>query len=1283
MEKSKEEVSVCRISESTATLNENGARETLEESVHCASQGQVEGLGGEDAGGGSEKDIMVEVLGSDVYIDGVCTRANEAELRDEVACGGSVDGGNDMKSLGGDSGVGNEAEAGFEASHLQSLEAKSENPAQHDVAALGKEDVSSGTLKDGNVERGEDVPNMQGAPVLKNGAQKEEMGTGVSGSLAVVNSTLEETELPMAEDVRLEHNDAQEAAVPDDKLTNPLCDNALGGSTAVSSLNGENVHSESVERDSQQQKNLVDQGAREGRNDVTLKSCDRQKKIANEEGDKTLKEEACIYDKDENTKINATDEKLQSAEEQSMDIDKVGENSSSLPKVVSGVEVDADKDCLNSDKCIRNEKCKEKKMISDASYVSSDTGQGMEIDKDSHSESLALHGRGQNSENYKTEVSSMHRDAQVCNVGEISLIKRDGVTGCVLSERPQSSEHSIEIDIDSNPDLVDSGSREQGRLDGNVSDVKHVILHKGEEEEAEDHSARVNRGSGNANIQGTSVSFGVVGNLEAITNSRSVENNQTADGGTFSSMGTAEEKSNDEAPLSADDQKLMSLKHVNQNMTSNDQVESNVRQTIEVQLGDTCEKSDSHASQEMEVKEDNSEDHHNSMDEKALKHMATKAGSSGGFCQANYILPPEKEGDFSVSDMVWGKVRSHPWWPGQIFDPSDASEKAMKHYKKDCFLVAYFGDRTFAWNEASQLKPFRAHFSNIEKQSNSESFHNAVDCAIDEVSRRVEFGLACSCVPKDIYDQVKFQTVENAGIQEETSLKHASDESLNADSFSPNKLLDYLESLSQCPTGGFDRLELGIAKAQLLAFYRLKGYSCLPEFQYCGGLDCDIDSSMQDVENNASEGNETPLSKDADQASAGHRVSKIHNSSYHKRKHNLKDGMYPKKKEKSLSELIGGTLDSPDDYWLDEKAIDSLVSPTASKKRRTVDPYADDPGMQDGRKTISVAKVSSSSKPSFKIGECIRRVASQLTGSPAVRSSGERPQKPDEDTDVLSGDASEDVSAQNLEEAKKPIDPADYSSLNDLLSLLQWAAQDPVEHCKFSSVIVSFFSDFRNSIVVGNYSEREITPPNKVGPKRKKQAIAGLPETFEFEDMSDTYWTDRVIQNGSEEQPSKRSRKKENQSVLPDPEKPVQVSRRSYSRKRYSDNSNVSNVEASEKPSGYIDDKSPAELVMNFAELDSVPSETNLNKMFRRFGPLKESETEVDTVGSRARVVFKKCADAEVAFNSAKKFNIFGAILVNYQLNYTPSALFKASTVATTHDQEMHLDLSNFEVNMV
>ncbi|KAG5062544.1 hypothetical protein JHK85_003727 [Glycine max] len=707
--------------------------------------------------------------------------------------------------------------------------------------------------------------------------------------------------------------------------------------------------------------------------------------------------------------------------------------------------------------------------------------------------------------------------------------------------------------------------------------------------------------------------------------------------------------------------------------------ESNIRQNVEVHTG-ISEQLGSNGGQEVEefIK----------AEQRKLEGRVTrrtslmKSMSSESFHHARYLLPIEKEGEFSVSDMVWGKVRSHPWWPGQIFDPSDSSEKAMKHYKKDCHLVAYFGDRTFAWNEESQLKPFRTHFSSIEKQSTSESFQNAVDCAVDEVTRRAEYGLACSCIPKDTYDSIKFQNVENTGIRPELSVRHGADESLNANSFSPSNLVEYLKTLSALPTGGFDRLELGIAKAQLLAFHRFKGYSCLPELQYCGGFDDDMDSLVHHDENNHA----APVSKN--DGPAGSANLKNQSSSRRKRKHNLKDIMH-EKKERSLSELMGGTLDSPDgDYWSDEKVTDNLVSPGRSKKKRTVDHYADDFGKPDGRKTISVAKVSNTTKSSFLIGDRIRRVASKLTGSPSmVKSSGDRSQKTDGSADGFSGNGPD----FSFEEAQRSnmVAPTEYSSLDDLLSSLRLVAQEPLGDYSFLNPIVSFFYDFRNSIVVADDSVKDIFCKEKVGTKRKKPLTAGLPETFEFEDMSDTYWTDRVIDNGSEAQPAqpcqppqpaRRNRKKDHQLVPTEPGKPVQVSRRPYSRKQYSNNNHI---EAPAKPPGYIDENAPAELVMNFAELGSVPSETNLNKMFRRFGPLKEAETEVDTVSSRARVVFKKCVDAEVACSSAQKFNIFGPILVNYQLNYTPSALFKASSVATTQDQEMHLDLSNFEVNII
>ncbi|KAM7272672.1 hypothetical protein ACFE04_027335 [Oxalis oulophora] len=599
--------------------------------------------------------------------------------------------------------------------------------------------------------------------------------------------------------------------------------------------------------------------------------------------------------------------------------------------------------------------------------------------------------------------------------------------------------------------------------------------------------------------------------------------------------------------------------------------------------------------------------------EEVIKQTGLKSESLVEARRARYQLPTEDEGEFSVSDLVWGKVRGHPWWPGQIFDPSDASEKAMKYHKKDCFLVAYFGDQSFAWNEESLLKPFKSKFPSMENQSNQESFQNAVSCALEELSRRIMLGLVCPCIPEDVYDNIKFQIVKNAGIEEESSKRDDRDNSTAADSFAPDKLLEYIKALAQSPSGGADQLELVIAKGQLLAYHHSKGCYELPEFLDCGDLlESNTDASYSEEKAHLAEG-KAPVDQDT-----------FHRLSYHRRKHNLKAGLYPTKKEKSLSELTVDPMDFSDGD--DGKAIGKLVSPSSGKKQN----FVDDSTMPEGRKTNSLAKVSqapnSNAKPSFRIGDCIRRAASQMTGSPSI------------------------IKANNENDGDE-VEGSEYSSLDELLSQLHQAAVDPKNEKNFqnNNVLLSFFSDFRNSLVAELHPGRDFL----LG---KRKLTSDAPETFEFDDKSDTYWTDRIIHNGSAEQPSRKNRKRENHPVAV--EKSSQVSRRP--RKRYSDSLSV------EK----LDPKAPAELVMNFSEVHAVPSETKLNRMFRHFGPIKESQTEVDREGGRARLVFRRFSDAQVAYNSAAKFNIFGAVLVNYQLNHTITENFKPSPMSVTHGEE-------------
>ncbi|XP_055811922.1 uncharacterized protein LOC129881804 [Solanum dulcamara] len=611
-----------------------------------------------------------------------------------------------------------------------------------------------------------------------------------------------------------------------------------------------------------------------------------------------------------------------------------------------------------------------------------------------------------------------------------------------------------------------------------------------------------------------------------------------------------------------------------------------------------------------------------------------------------YLIPPENEGEYSISDLVWGKVRSHPWWPGQIFDPSDASEKAIKYHKKDGFLVAYFGDRTFAWNDASVLRPFCSHFSQIEKQSNSETFQNAISSALEEVSRRVELGLACSCTPEESYDEISCQIVDNAGIREESSKRYGVDKSSGVTSFVPDKLMHYVKALALSPTCRADRLDLTIARAQLVAFCRFKGYRLPPQFLLSGEFlenDADIphvDSAI-DYNGHASEGSEQ------------HPASKI---SARKRKHSSKDSSQNKLKERSLSELMDNmeceySPDGEDD--LDEKSV------TSSKKRKAVDSRTDG---SDKKTSAYAAKVSTkasvSPKPSFRIGECIQRVASQLTRSASLLKGN-------------SDQSGADVQLQDSPKGKVVI-PTELPSPNELLSQLRLVARAPLKGYDFLKTITTFFSGFRNSVAVGQNSRRQNLSVGRAGGGRKKRAsqtVAGFAEEFEFDDVNDSYWTDRVVQNCGEEQPLQNSRSGEHQLTVQDQVKSNKPGRRSYARKRKS--SADYDMTPGVPPEDIEKRKhEPAELILIFLEGSPLPSEMNLNKMFRRFGPLKELETEVHQESSRARVVFKRGSDAEVAYSSVGKFNIFGSRQVTYELSYTPVISFKPMLLTITPELE-------------
>ncbi|RVW55617.1 hypothetical protein CK203_088094 [Vitis vinifera] len=72
---------------------------------------------------------------------------------------------------------------------------------------------------------------------------------------------------------------------------------------------------------------------------------------------------------------------------------------------------------------------------------------------------------------------------------------------------------------------------------------------------------------------------------------------------------------------------------------------------------------------------------------------------------------------YEVGDMVWGKVKSHPWWPGQILD------EAM--------------DGSIPWS----LSHLISHYAEKSKQTNADAFVSSVEEAVNEAARRAALGL--------------------------------------------------------------------------------------------------------------------------------------------------------------------------------------------------------------------------------------------------------------------------------------------------------------------------------------------------------------------------------------------------------------------------------------------------------------------------------------------------------------------------------------------------------------
>ncbi|XP_008805762.2 uncharacterized protein LOC103718627 [Phoenix dactylifera] len=176
---------------------------------------------------------------------------------------------------------------------------------------------------------------------------------------------------------------------------------------------------------------------------------------------------------------------------------------------------------------------------------------------------------------------------------------------------------------------------------------------------------------------------------------------------------------------------------------------------------------------------------------------------------------------FEIGDMVWGKVKSHPWWPGYIFNLPFAPPDVRRSRKLGHVLVAFFGDSSYGWFVPDELIPFDPYYLEKAKQTTSRNFVKSVDEAEDEVSRRAALGLTCCCRNAKNFRYFGFPgyvRVDVPGYERgaEYSMKQIQ---VARDSFVPEDALSFLQRLASAPRSEEpEDIDFIRSKARLLGY---------------------------------------------------------------------------------------------------------------------------------------------------------------------------------------------------------------------------------------------------------------------------------------------------------------------------------------------------------------------------------------------------------------------------------------------------------------------------------
>ncbi|XP_074364758.1 PWWP domain-containing protein 6-like isoform X2 [Apium graveolens] len=578
--------------------------------------------------------------------------------------------------------------------------------------------------------------------------------------------------------------------------------------------------------------------------------------------------------------------------------------------------------------------------------------------------------------------------------------------------------------------------------------------------------------------------------------------------------------------------------------------------------------------------------------------------------------------EYRVGDFVWGKIRSYPWWPGQIYSASDASEYALKLKQKDRYLVAYFGDGSFSWCSPSQLKPFVENFKVLSEQTNSKNFTYAVEAALDEISRVVELQMTCSCLAEK-NGKLEPSMASNSGLKVGVLVPVGVGKSFIAQC-EPEKLINSLRNYAGTVSMK-NLLELTVLKSWLTVYSRAKGGYPLPLYHYPRGIEGLEDKSGNPVKVSVQgpDGEEL-LSGPVEAVVSGFNLS--NQSLLQKCEETSSDILYQRRKQKSVAELI------EDEMRKEESIVNESVSNVLSTGKR-------------GRRQKAVASRS----PRSVSEKIATRESDDFGGKEANETlpSGELQNK------ILFGDESEGeeetAKSTRLRERKRSkYLSSPFTNPSEKMKVSSFKRDSETESVKNSRVGERMARVAGQLIgLQGSSNETSQTgPPIGTGSSNAKSAADPLCLTekseVEFITENITSIRNKVQQKG---EPGSMKRKPEDMSHLIENGSNGEDLKLPPAKRAVSGCKTVSNNE---------DAREATVLMLTFPPAYPLPSRNELMKIYGKFGPLNDEETCLLYSSFSARVSYLRSSDAEEAYKASVENNPFGEVNVNYRLLYLP-----------------------------